>query len=81
MTLDCFMTYHRENLREITTSYNKGDVLMDDVLPRTQKTLYIDMSTYVKVYVYTPPTSPKKVAAETGVMQMCMEMDYTKCEY
>ncbi len=68
MTFDRFMTYHRENLREITTSYNKGDVLIDDVLPRTQKTLFSDMSTYVKVYVYSPPVSPKKTAVEADVM-------------
>lgn len=44
MTLERFMIYRSESLRQITTEYNKCTETMDVVLGVAQKTLFADMS-------------------------------------
>ena len=71
MTIERFMIYRGESLRQITTEYNKCTETMDVVLVVVQKTLYVDMSTFSKVYVVRP-VAFNKAAAEAGSM-MIME--------
>ena len=72
-------TYHQEIHREITRIYNKDDMSMDTLLTGVMKTLYSDMSTFIKT-THLPRLVADNVSVEVGETPMIMDNDYVKCE-
>jgi hypothetical protein len=79
MTAENYHAYRQENHREITRIYKKGDTNMEDVLTGTMKTLYADMSTFIKTTLF-PSLVVDKTVVESGAAPMNIDNDYFKCE-
>jgi hypothetical protein len=79
MTSESYQAYRQESHREITRIYNKGGASMDTVLTRAMKTLYSDMSTFIKTS-RGPRLVTDKEAAEAGATPMSIDNDCGRCE-